>query len=106
MTIRTTPHDDSEQRSKVKASGVWGTTTTTERDAVSHLPLEEAVEVLEADLPERVAGHVRAFYAEGHSSRGSGAPKVRRILRILTTEAARVAANGPRKAQEPVSTLA
>jgi hypothetical protein len=71
---------------------VGSATTTIERRAVAHLPIPEAIDRLEEELPERVAGHVRAFYAEGyHSSQSSAKPKVRRIrriLRILTTEAA------------------
>jgi hypothetical protein len=97
LTIWSAPHDeDGDIRSKVRATGIWGGTITTERDAVSHLPLEEAVEILEAELPQRVAGHVAAFHAADYAADGSAATKIRRIRRILTTEAAREAGNGSR----------
>jgi Transcription factor WhiB len=101
------------EREAIYASGVWGATTTIERRAVTHLPLEEAIDRLEAELPERVAGHVRAFHAAGYNTTGGAASrKVRRIRRMLTEAAVRLAANGnghskaAQSAQEPSSASA
>jgi hypothetical protein len=71
---------------------LWGQRVEAlERRAVRHIAVPEATDRLAAVLPELVAGHVRSFYAEDYHSRRA---RLGRILRILTTEAARVAANG------------
>lgn len=50
-----------EQAVQVRVSGVWGGTTFNQRMAVRSLPVPEAVERLEAGLPERVRVRVEAF---------------------------------------------
>ena len=43
--------------------GIWGATSTQERRAVRHLPVQEAIDQLEAELPERARARIEAFAA-------------------------------------------
>jgi Transcription factor WhiB len=57
------------------AVGIWGASTTAERHALRHLPPDQAVDVLEAGLVERVRRRVEAVAAKhppsALSARGS-----------------------------------
>jgi Transcription factor WhiB len=50
------------------AVGVWGASTTAERHALRHLPPDQAVDVLEAGLAERVRRRVQAVAAKHPAS--------------------------------------
>jgi hypothetical protein len=43
--------------------GIWGATTTEERKEIKHLPVEEAMDQLEAVLPARLRLRIEAFAA-------------------------------------------
>jgi hypothetical protein len=43
--------------------GIWGATTTQERRAVRHLPVQEAIDQLDAELPDRARARIDAFAA-------------------------------------------
>jgi hypothetical protein len=45
----------------ITSEGIWGGTTRAERDAVSHLPVDERIEQLEVGFPERLAERIEAF---------------------------------------------
>jgi Transcription factor WhiB len=96
-------------REPIFASGIWGATTTAERRLVRHLPVPEAVDTLERELPERVTGHVQEFHTAGHHRQWrhpqSGklvgpTPRARRIVKLLTGLG--VNTNGHGKASQSV----
>ncbi len=57
----------------VRAVGVWGGTLDTERLAVAHLPVSEAVEALERTFPERLVGGSGRSSGRGPGRRGRAA---------------------------------
>jgi hypothetical protein len=64
-------------RIEVKAAGIWGGTDDRERLAVAHLPRAEAIDKLEAELPERDRVRIAAFAARyprrgGRQNRAAG----------------------------------
>jgi hypothetical protein len=76
------PHAD-RRSSTIVAVGVWGGSSELERQAVRHLPLEEAVERLEAGFPKRLAERVEAFRIRDRSKSRSHGPRVRRVRALL-----------------------
>jgi hypothetical protein len=83
--------------------GGWGATVTSERDAVSHLPIPEAIDRLEAETPV-ASGRPRPGVLPRRVPvlEGLGQPEDTPHPPDLHDRAARVAANGSRKAQERV----
>ena len=55
--------------SHMRLTGVWGGTTDDDRHTVAHLPLPEAVDVLEASFPERLAAMADLFERSGVAGR-------------------------------------
>lgn len=73
----------------VRARGVWGATTWWDRERMRHLPTEEAAEVLELELPKRLARHVRAFRANLRAH-----PRVRTVRHVRRVRAMLAERNG------------
>lgn len=59
--IRYCVRPDKDTRVAVRVEGIWGGTTPSDRRRVRHLPIEEAVDELEAGFPERLRVRVEAF---------------------------------------------
>lgn len=74
-------HEADRQVSESRVVGIWGATTTDERAALDHLPVAEAVEMLEATLPDRLAARVAAWRQRPNPNRAT--KKDRRITELL-----------------------
>jgi hypothetical protein len=59
----------SETPNTITSEGIWGGSTRAERDAVSHLPVDERIQVLETGLRERLPERIAAFQ-RNHPSDG------------------------------------
>ena len=73
-----------KERVGVRAVGLWGATTTAERSRFRRLPVAEAVDTLEAGLPERLRERIEVFEARHPNAEQSRDPMVRRARESST----------------------
>jgi len=99
-TVHVALAEDADPRVQVSsttapASGVWAGTTMADRRKVRRLPRGEALERLEREFPERLAGRVAAFqrHEDGRPPEGR-AREVRRMLVGIAVRAAERRRNG------------